>query len=85
MMKNKVLVEVLVPVIEKKYDVYLPVNKRIGNIINLLCKAIEEFTNGMFTTDTSISLYSSATGVKYNINDLLRKTDIRNGSILVLM
>lgn len=84
-MKNKVLVEVLVPNIEQKYDVYLPVNKRIGNIIILLCRAINEFTNGMYLGDQSVSLYNNQTGNKYNVNDLLRKTDIRNGTVLVLM
>ena len=84
-MKNKVLVEILIPTIEQKYDVYLPVNKKIGNIINLLCRAIEDFTNGMYVGDTTVSLYSSVSGNKYNVDELLRKTDIRNGSILILM
>ena len=30
-MKNKVLVEILVPSIEEKYDVYLPINKVFVN------------------------------------------------------
>ena len=37
-MKNKVLVELVVPTIETSFDVYLPINKRIGNIITLLNK-----------------------------------------------
>lgn len=84
-MKNKVLVEVIVPEIEEKYDIFLPVNKRIGNIIILLCRAINEFTNGTYLGDTTVSLYNNVTGDKYNIDDILRNTDIRNGSILVLM
>lgn len=84
-MTNKVLVEILVPSIEAKYDVYLPVNKRVGNIINLLCRAINEFTNGIFVGDSAVSLYNNINGEKYNIDDLIRKTDIKNGSVLVLM
>lgn len=84
-MKNKVLVEVLVPSIEQKYDVYLPINKKIGNITILLCRAINEFTNGMYLGDTTVSLYNNITGEKYKIDELLRKTDIRNGTTLVLM
>ena len=37
-MKNKVLVELVVPTIESTFDIYLPINKRIGNIITLLNK-----------------------------------------------
>ena len=30
-MKNKVLVQLIIPEIDKKYDVLLPINKKIGN------------------------------------------------------
>ena len=84
-MENKVLVEIIVPVIEQNYDLYLPINKKIGNIINLIEKAINEFNEDAFGMSPSISLYNSYTGVKYDNNEILRKTDIRNGSKLVLM
>ena len=84
-MENKILVEVVVPVIEKSYDIYIPANRRIGNTIRLIVKAINEFTNGAYQLDTKISLYNSFSGIKYNNNDLIRKTDIRNGSKLILM
>jgi hypothetical protein len=84
-MENKVLVELVVPIIEKQYDIYLPVNRRVGNAIGLIIKGINEFNNGDYEFDSSISLYNSFTGVKYNNNDLIRKTDIRNGSKLILM
>ena len=32
-MKNKVLIELIVPEIDEKYNLYIPINKRIGNII----------------------------------------------------
>ena len=47
-MKNKVLVDLIVPEIDEEYSVYLPINKKIGNIIILLNKAIYELTNGDF-------------------------------------
>lgn len=84
-MKNKVLVEVKVPSIEEKYDVYLPVNKKIGNVIILLCKAVNDFTHGIYVGNTSVNLYNDHTGEKYDIDLLLRNTDITNGSVLVLM
>ena len=37
-MKNKVLVELYVPTIDEIYNLYLPVNRKIGNIIALLNK-----------------------------------------------
>ena len=35
-MNNKVLVKIFLPDMEISYDVYLPISKRIGNIINLV-------------------------------------------------
>lgn len=84
-MKNKVLVEILVPSIEEKYDVYLPINKKVGNVINLIMNAIIESSNGVFTSSNTVCLYNSVTGDKYDMDKLVYDTDIRNGSILVLM
>ena len=32
-MKNKVLTEIYVPQLDEEYDIYLPLNKNIANII----------------------------------------------------
>ncbi|MBQ7104362.1 MAG: hypothetical protein IJN90_00710 [Bacilli bacterium] len=84
-MKNKVLVKLVVPIIEENYDVYLPINKKIGNITILLCRAINEFSNGVYLGDTSVCLYNYVTGEKYNINEIVRNTDIKNGARIILM
>lgn len=84
-MKNKVLVEVIVPEIEAVYDIYLPINKRIGNIIMLLNKTVSELTNGCFVGTNYTALYNKDTSVKYNPSSLVYDTDIRNGSSLILL
>ena len=84
-MKNKVLVSIIVPEIDKKYDVYLPVNKKVGNIINLLNKAISEMTDGEYLLSESNCLYNISTKEKYASDILLINTNIRNGSSLVLL
>ena len=35
-MNNKVLVELIVPVLEVSYDIYVPINRKVGNLIILL-------------------------------------------------
>ena len=47
-MKNKVLIELIVPEIDEKFDLFIPVNKRIGNLIVLLNKSVSELTNGAY-------------------------------------
>lgn len=84
-MKNKVLVELIVPQIDQSFNLYIPINKKIGNVIVLISKAITDLTNGVYIGSNKTFLYDSVTGDKYNINDLVIKTNIRNGSVLVLM
>ena len=84
-MKNKVLVELVVPTIESSFDVYLPINKRIGNIITLLNKTISDFSEGCYEGNKYTSLYNRETSTKYDVNALLYDTDIRNGTTLILL
>ena len=85
-MKNKVLVQLIVPSIEAKYDLFIPINKRIGSVIDLICKSLNELTGGLYDENIkNKKLYNSITGEMYNMQDLIRKTDIRNGSKIVLM
>ena len=84
-MKNKFLIQLVVPDIDEKFDLFIPINKRIGNIIVLLNKSVNEITNGAYVGTTETSLYNKITGVKYDINDLVRNTDIKHGTTLILM
>lgn len=85
MMKNKVLIELIVPEIDEKYDLYIPINKKVGNIIVLLNKALKEMTNGVYIASNVNCIYNSVTGEKYHMDTLVRETNIRNGSILVIL
>lgn len=84
-MKNKILIEVIVPSIEARYDLYIPINRRIGNLITLLNKTIQEMSEDCFIGDNHTALYNRDTNQKYNPNDLIYNTDIRNGTSLILL
>lgn len=81
-MDNKVLIDLVVPEIDLQYDIYLPINKKIGGVIKLLVKSINE-ENG---TDIDFKLlYNADTGECYDYNMLIANTNIRNGTRLVLI
>ena len=84
-MDIKVIVSLNVPEIDQTFDVYLPVNKKIGNIINLLNQAINELTDNTFPKSNINVLYNVSTGQAYDYDVLLQNTDIRNGTKLVLL
>lgn len=82
---TSVFVKIIVPEIDKSFDVYLPINKKIGNIINLLNSSISEMTSGEFAVSNNNKLYNSKTLERYASNILLYNTTIRNGSVLILI
>ena len=83
-MNNKIMIKLIVPELETEYDVYLPISKKIGNIIKLLIKAITEM-GFEYDIDSKIALYNRKTGEKYEPNKILIDTNIRNGTELVLL
>ncbi len=85
MIENKVLVRVNVPSLEEKYDVYIPVNRKINNVIKMLKSTLCDISLGVFNKDDDYLLYNAQTGDIYDMNKLVRDTDIRNGSQVILL
>jgi hypothetical protein len=81
---NKVLVTICVPLIEKKFDVYIPINKKIAYIKILLESVMPDLSEGNFRSVLSI-LYNKTTGIEYNEDILVKDSDIRNGTQLLLL
>ena len=84
-MNNKVSVKLSVPEIDETYDLYLPINKKIGNILILLNKLVNELSNGVFPLSNYNQLYNSVTGERYRIDVILAKTNIKNCTKLILL
>ena len=84
-MNNKVLVEVIVPLIEERYEVYIPVNRRISSVIKLLEKAIKESTNGYYPAKEGSVIIDETIGNVYDINITVKESKIINGSKIILI
>lgn len=84
-MKDKVLIKLIVPEIDETYDLFLPINKKIGTIIKLINKAVFDLSVGDYKGSTNNFIYNYDTGDRYDINLLLSETDIKNGSKIVLI
>lgn len=84
-MDNKVLVSLIVPEIEQTYDIYLPINRKMGNIIILLNKAINELSNNIFPISEYSRIYNADTMEEYSSDILIANTNIKNGSKLVIL
>ena len=58
MNKNKILIELEIPLIEAEYDLFIPINKKVGTIKNLIEEALTELTNGAYKSKEDSNLYS---------------------------
>ncbi len=85
MIENKVLVSVNVPILETKYDIYFPVNRKIHNVIGMIKNSLFELSQGSFDMNHDYMLYNKENGKAYNMNILVRDSDIRNGSKVILL
>ena len=84
-MNNKVLVHLLLPEIDESYDIFIPINIRIGTVIKLLNKSLCELTGGIYEEKNCRNLYNTDNSSIYDVNLLVRETNIKNGSTVVFM
>lgn len=84
-MPNKVLIVLGVPSIEMTYEVFIPINKSISTIIELLKSAINDLSEGYFPIDGKFRLYNKNDGTVYNEEMIVYDTNIRNGTKLILI
>ena len=85
MIESKVLISLDVPILEKRYDVYFPVNRKIHNVIKMLKSSLYDLSSGSFKVEGNYVLYNKENGIAYDMNKLVRDTDIRNGSRIIML
>lgn len=84
MKENKVNVELIVPSIGKRYNIFIPVNKTIGEVIIILNKTINEMT-GYFPKNNKLFLLNVYENTIYEYNVEIINSGIKNGSVLALI
>lgn len=85
MNKNKILIELEIPLIEKKYDLFIPINKKIGTIKKLIEDSLTDLTGNTYEIREDTNLYSKDTGEIYDVNKTVKDTDLQNGSRIILL
>ena len=84
-MKDKVLVKIIVPEIDQEFDAYIPIAKKVGNIINLVNEYISTKIDSDYKLSKSNKMYNAMTREQYHSDVLVANTNIRNGIRLVII
>ena len=81
MYENKVVVNLYIVSLSKNFEIFVPINEKVGNIVKLLSSTL--FDSIDFSRNNTIMNMDS--GVCYKNNDIVRNTDIRNDTKLILL
>ena len=84
-MNNKILIELEIPLIEKRYDLFIPINKKVGTVKNLIENALVELTDSAYVPKDDSNFYSKETGEIFDVNKTVRDTNLSNGSRIILI
>ncbi len=84
-MNNKILIRLYVPHLSKEFEVLIPVNERVGKIVEKLKKTIYELSDQTFEMNRNYNLIDSNTGTIYEYNNIIRDTNIKHAKKLILI
>ena len=85
MNNNKVCIDLIVPSIEERYNVFIPINKKTIEIIFLLNKAINDMTDGNFIMSDKLSLINADNGAIYDVSKTILENNILNSTKIILI
>ena len=81
---NKLLIEIHVPSIGRTFDVFIPSNARVFELLPLITTALIQLSDGMFIPN-DVVLCDGFTGGICDHNKSVNEMQLKNGSRLLLI
>ena len=78
-MNNKILVTIYIPLLDESYDIFIPVNKKVGTIKKTILESIK------YLQDKSYLLMNKSDCKVIDENVYVKNSGIQNGSKLILL
>ena len=82
---NKVLVEIILPAADKSFDVYIPLESQMSEVLTLVSAVLSDLSDGKYKAKDDAVLCDATSGIIYNINMAIAELGIKNGSKLMLI
>lgn len=82
-MNNKILLNILIPEISTSYDVFIPINIIVSELNTLLKQSISELAEYNF--DNKARIYYQDNGNEIDASLIIKNTNLRNGSKIILL
>ena len=84
-MNDKLLVYVYVPNIGQKYNIFVPVNIKVGAFKKFVEKTVNELSDNNLSNCGTLLLRNKINNYIYDADDFISNTDIKNGTKLILL
>lgn len=81
---DKILIEILLPAINRRFEVYIPLDLKFYDVTFLVSKALSELSNGLFIYTEDSILCEGDTGNILDVNMSARQLKLKNGTKLIL-
>jgi hypothetical protein len=82
---NKILVEVFLPALGQSYDVFIPLESQLSEVILLLTKVLNDLSSGCYIAGEDAILCDRETGNIFSINMSVYELGLKSGSKLMLI
>lgn len=82
---DKALIEVYVPVLDRSFDMFIPLTSPMHDVLELIKKAVSEMSDGRFVANANTTICNREDGTIININLSVYELGFRNGSKLMLI
>ncbi len=83
-MDFRVYVIIYAPLIERKYEVLIPIDRRVHEVVSLFVKSIPELSTNYYQTHKP-NIYNKVNGTLYDMNSIIKDSNIRTGTRLLLI
>jgi hypothetical protein len=82
---KKILVNVFVPLIDDSFDIKLPINLEMNDVMSLIQDAIVDLSDKSYVVNPNAVLYDKNTGLLINTNNIVKFSGLKNGSSVMLI
>lgn len=83
-MNFRVYITLDVPILDKKYELLVPIDRRIHDLIDLLKDNIPELKENYYSNKTP-NIFNKSSGELYEMNQIIKDSDIKTGTRLILI
>lgn len=83
-MDFRVYVTVEVPILDTSYELLVPIDRRIHDLIELLRENIKELRENYYNNKIP-NIFNKSNGELYDMNLIIKDSDIKTGTRLILI